>query len=76
MVEYCDPESVKSIADAVLRLVYDTDHREALEARIRETELRSWHMVAKDLYEITVLGNGGELADSTLPMKHQTSSKT
>ena len=68
MVEYCDPESVKSIADAVLRLVADTDHREALEARIRETELRSWHMVAKDLYEITVLGSGTELTGDALPV--------
>lgn len=70
MVEYCDPESVKSIADAVLRLVNDTDHREALEAHIRETELRSWHMVAQDLYEITVLAKSAELTDDTFSITH------
>ena len=49
LVEYCDPESVVSIADAVRRLVGDPDHRAALEARIRQTQLRSWSHVAADL---------------------------
>ncbi len=52
MVEYCDPTSVDSIAAAVLRLVDDTDHRRALEARISGTKLRAWSDVAADLLQI------------------------
>jgi len=69
MVEYCDPESVESIAAAVLRLVGDTEHRTALEARIHETELRSWYIVAKDLRDIVVPANSVELEPATYPMR-------
>lgn len=68
MVEYCDPESVVSIAEAVLRLVDDTEHRASLEARIRETELRSWHIVAKDLRGIVVPGDSAEIEPAAVPM--------
>ena len=49
MVEYCDPESVASIAAACRRLIADPDHRQSLEARITRTRLRSWDDVARDL---------------------------
>jgi len=49
LVEYCDPTSIDSIAEACLRLVTDPAHRESLEARIALTRLRSWDDVAADL---------------------------
>jgi len=52
MVEYCDPNSVESIAAAVRRLANDTDHRLALEARIAGTTLRTWADVATELLEV------------------------
>lgn len=47
-VEYCDPSSVKSIANAVLQLI-DEDHRLVLERRIEGAKLRNWADVAQDL---------------------------
>ncbi len=52
MVEYCDPNSIESIAAAVRRLVEDPDRRLALEARIATTPLRSWGDVTSDLLQI------------------------
>jgi hypothetical protein len=49
MVEYCDPHSLSSIETACVNLLEDLDYRKALEARIAQTELRSWDMVASDL---------------------------
>lgn len=49
MVEYCDPTSINSIAEACLRLIADPDRRLALEEKIRESTLRSWDDVARDL---------------------------
>lgn len=49
LVEYCDPNSIDSIADACLRLIADPKHRAALEVRIQGTRLRSWDDVASDL---------------------------
>jgi glycosyltransferase involved in cell wall biosynthesis len=49
LVEYCDPTSIDSIAEACLRLVTNPAHRESLEARIAMTRLRSWDDVAADL---------------------------
>lgn len=48
MVEYCDPRSVRSIAEAVLRL-QDPARRAELEDRINATKLRGWSDVAKDI---------------------------
>ncbi|PRY73895.1 glycosyltransferase family 4 protein [Marivita geojedonensis] len=73
LVEYCDPESVKSIADAIMRLVGDSDHRANLEARIRETELRSWHTVAKELHDIVVSENSAKPRLASSPMMHPAS---
>ena len=52
LVEYCDPLSVDSIADAVRRLIYQPEHREALENKIKSTRLRDWADVARDLKRI------------------------
>lgn len=49
LVEYCDPTSIDSIAEACLRLIRDPARRSALEARIRAATLRSWDDVAADL---------------------------
>jgi glycosyltransferase involved in cell wall biosynthesis len=49
LVEYCDPTSIDSIAEACLRLIKDREHRTNLEQKIRGTNLRSWDDVAKDL---------------------------
>lgn len=52
LVEYCDPLSIQSIANAVLKLVENPVHRHALEARIRQTRLRDWSDVARELLQI------------------------
>lgn len=52
LVEYCDPLSVDSIADAARRLIYEPEHRESLEKRIKMTRLRDWADVAHDLKHI------------------------
>jgi glycosyltransferase involved in cell wall biosynthesis len=52
LVEYCDPTSVSSIADAVWKLVSEPEARLLLENKIRNTKLRSWNDVGKDLIEI------------------------
>ena len=49
LVEYCDPQSIESIAQACLTLIGNPGHRLALEARIAATRLRGWQDVARDL---------------------------
>ncbi|MEO0380946.1 MAG: glycosyltransferase family 1 protein [Pseudomonadota bacterium] len=49
MVEYCDPHSITSIADAVRRLASDPEHKAALEARIADAQLRQWSDVGADV---------------------------
>ncbi|MEM1361048.1 MAG: glycosyltransferase family 1 protein [Pseudomonadota bacterium] len=49
LVEYCDAQSVSSIAAACERLISDHDHRGALEDKIAAAKLRSWSDVAEDL---------------------------
>ncbi len=49
LVEYCDPADMTSIETACLRLIGDSAHREALEAKIAKTTLRSWADVSRDL---------------------------
>jgi hypothetical protein len=49
LVEYCDPQSIDSIAEACLRLIGDPTRREALEQRIATARLRSWDDVSRDL---------------------------
>lgn len=51
-VEYCDPSSISSIADAVQNLT-DLERRKSLEERIRNGSLRTWHDVAISLQKIT-----------------------
>jgi len=48
LVEYCDAQSVTSIAAACRKLVADPDHRRALETKIANTDLRGWDDVAAD----------------------------
>jgi glycosyltransferase involved in cell wall biosynthesis len=48
MVEYCDAHSIDSIHAACHKLITDPAHREALEARIKAADLRSWDDVAAD----------------------------
>jgi glycosyltransferase involved in cell wall biosynthesis len=48
MVEYCDVLDVDDMAAACARLIGDTDHRIALEAKIAATELRTWDDVTAD----------------------------
>ncbi|WP_456821959.1 glycosyltransferase family 4 protein [Bradyrhizobium sp. USDA 4502] len=50
LVEYCDPTSVASIAEAIWRLSSDKERRKLLEAKIRATRLRGWSDVAKDVF--------------------------
>jgi glycosyltransferase involved in cell wall biosynthesis len=54
LVEYCDPTSIDSIAEACLRLIADPDRRLALEQKIRESTLRSWDDVARDLVSAVI----------------------
>lgn len=49
MVEYCDPMSIESIAAACEKLITDRNHRQMLENRIEQTQLRSWHDVTVDI---------------------------
>lgn len=62
LVEYCDPTSVQSIADAVWRLVSEPERRQALEEKIRGAKLRSWGDVAKDLVAIIASGSASVAA--------------
>lgn len=48
LVEYCDAHSIRSIADAVLRL-QDPARRSELENRIKTAKLRQWSDVARDM---------------------------
>ena len=52
MVEYCDPYSVESIAEACRKLIKDKKHRKMLENRIAKTKLRSWADVADDIAKV------------------------
>lgn len=52
LVEYCDPLSVDSIADAARRLIYEPKHRQTLEQKIKSARLRDWADVASDLRQI------------------------
>lgn len=52
LVEYCDPLSVDSIADAVEKLIYDSDYRQFLESKIQNAKLRNWADVAHDLAKV------------------------
>lgn len=51
MVEYCDPYSLDSIEAAFRKLITEPEHRAALEARIADTDLRSWADVAQDMVQ-------------------------
>jgi glycosyltransferase involved in cell wall biosynthesis len=48
LVEYCDAGSISSITAACRKLIADPSHRQALEARIADTDLRGWDDVAAD----------------------------
>ena len=52
LVEYCDPLSVNSIAEAIRRLVYEQGYRQSLENKIQSTHLRNWSDVAQNLKQI------------------------
>jgi glycosyltransferase involved in cell wall biosynthesis len=54
LVRYCDPLSPQSIMQACHDLIVEPSQREALEARIRATQLRTWDDVATDLIKATV----------------------
>lgn len=49
LVEYCDPYDMNSIEAACLKLLSDPAHRQNLEGQIRQTKLRSWSDVSRDL---------------------------
>lgn len=57
LVLYCDSMSPQSIMDACRELIADPKQREALEARIRATQLRSWADVAEDMIQATLEPN-------------------
>lgn len=61
LVRYCDPLSPQSIIEAFRDLITDPNQREALEARIHQTQLRSRGDVAEDLILATVGGKDVEL---------------
>ena len=48
LVEYCDAGSIDSIYRAVRKLIAEPDYRAALEARIKDSRLRTWDDVAGD----------------------------
>lgn len=52
LVEYCDPLSIESIADAVMLLTRDASRRQELEDLISRASLRSWADVARDLMNL------------------------
>ena len=52
LVEYCDAQSINSIYAACRRLIEDPTHREALEAKIAQTTLRTWDDVANDVVKL------------------------
>jgi glycosyltransferase involved in cell wall biosynthesis len=56
LVEYCDANSITSIADACRRLIADPDHRRALEEKIAKADLRGWDDVAADYVEALAAG--------------------
>ncbi|GGH27496.1 Glycosyl transferases group 1 [Cribrihabitans marinus] len=59
LVEYCDPRSVDSIAEACSRLIGEPQHRREIEQRIAAAHLRSWDDVAAELVEAIGNGAGG-----------------
>ncbi|WP_386630703.1 glycosyltransferase family 4 protein [Sulfitobacter geojensis] len=52
MVEYCDAHSLDSIHAACRKLIADPAHREALEAKIAATKLRTWDDVTNDFVDL------------------------
>ena len=52
LVEYCDAHSINSIYAACRRLIEDPTRREALEAKIAQTRLRTWDDVASDMIKL------------------------
>jgi len=48
LVEYCDALSVDSIAQAIKKLVFDSEYRRSLELKIKQVKLRDWADVAHD----------------------------
>lgn len=54
LVEYCDPNSIGSIADACERLISNPHRLAELETKIANTQLRNWADVARDLYDATI----------------------
>ena len=52
IVEYCDSHSLNSIEAACRKLISDPSHREALEAKIAATRLRSWNDVTQDFVNL------------------------
>ncbi|MEN9894533.1 MAG: hypothetical protein RIR97_385, partial [Pseudomonadota bacterium] len=54
MVEYCDAESIESIAAACERLIDNPQRLQELERKIRETRLRNWDDVCRELMDIIV----------------------
>jgi glycosyltransferase involved in cell wall biosynthesis len=51
LVVYCDPFDMKGMQAACLKLITDPVYREELEVRIRNTDLRTWSDVGRDLLE-------------------------
>ncbi len=52
MVEYCDAQSLDSIHAACRRLIANPSHRQALEAKIAATRLRTWDDVTQDFVKL------------------------
>jgi glycosyltransferase involved in cell wall biosynthesis len=52
LVEYCDAHSINSIYAACRRLIENPARREALEAKIAQTRLRTWDDVASDMIKL------------------------
>ena len=52
LVEYCNPRSISSIADAVMRLVSEPERRQELEGRISRAKLRQWSDVGRDIASV------------------------
>lgn len=48
--DYADPASIRSIAEAALRLIRNVDYREARAREIAAARLRTWQDVAADLW--------------------------
>jgi glycosyltransferase involved in cell wall biosynthesis len=53
VVEFCDPTSIDSFAEACIRHIKDPARRIVLEQMIKATTLRTWDEVARDLVQAT-----------------------